>query len=130
MAQPHPGRIKLFNYLKKEYPWKRPFIYSFKEDDINLTHEFKWNQVDAAKKWVSTVNPENYKILMYLTTTNRSRQAIADASFLNSSTVKRRADKALDQIMHYLVAKYVNLEDFDSILEPIDIRIRMEKGLE
>lgn len=131
MARPHEGRIKLFNYLKKEYPWKRSFIYLFKEDNNRtLIHEFSWHQVDAAKKWVRSINPENYKILMYLTTSDRSRQAIADALFLNSSTVKRRADKALDQIMHYLIAKFVNIEDFDTILEPIDIRIRMEKGLE
>jgi hypothetical protein len=130
MAQPHMGRIKLFNYLKKEYPWKMPFLYKFEEEGRILIHEFSWNQVNSAKKWMASINPENYKILMYLTTSDRSRQAIADSQFLNSSTVKRRADKAVDQIMQYLIARYVNLEDFDTILEPIDIRIRMEKGLE
>lgn len=130
MASPHSGRIKLFNYLKKEYPWKMPFIYKFQEDNKTLTHEFSWHQINAAKSWMRSINPENYKILMCLTTSDRSRQAIADAQFLNSSTVKRRADKAVDQIMQYLIAKYVNVEDFDTIVEPIDIRIRMEKGLE
>ena len=46
------------------------------------------------------------------------------------TTVKRRADKCLDQIMHYLVAVYVNKEDFDLELQPIDLRAKLEKDMD
>ena len=52
---------------------------------------------------------------MYLTKTERTRQAIADAMYLDMTTVKRRADKCLDQLMHYLIGTYVNLEKLTNI---------------
>ena len=127
---PHPGRIKLLNYIKKEFPWKHPFIYIYKEDNKALSHEFSWDQVEKAKRWAKSINTENYNILLYLTTSQRTRQGIADALFLDMTTVKRRADKCLDQIMHYLVAVYVNKEDFDLELQPIDLRAKLEKDMD
>jgi hypothetical protein len=127
---PHAGRIQLLNYLKREYPWKNSFIYNYIGDDKELTHQFNWNQINRAKKWAGAINPENYRILMYLTTSERTRQSISDALFLDKTTVRRKADRCLDQMMHYLIGKYVNLEDFDELIEPIDLRIRIEKNLE
>ncbi len=123
---PHEGRRQLLNYLKREFPWKNPFIYSYKnESGKTLTHEFSWTQVNKARVWAEKINPENYKILMYLTKTERTRQAIADAMYLDMTTVKRRADKCLDQLMHYLIGTYVNLENYDDLIQPIDLRARI-----
>lgn len=124
---PHMGRKQLINYLKREYCWKEPFIYKYiDEQGKTLTHEFNWTQVNKARVWAEKICPENYKILMYLTKTERTRQAIADAMFLDMTTIKRRADKCLDQLMHYLIGVYVNLEDYDELIQPIDLRANMK----
>lgn len=123
--QPHSGRQKLLNYIKKEYPWKHPFIYIYKEDNKLLSHEFSWQQVEKARKWAQSINPENYRIMMHLATTERTRQAIADALYLDMTTIKRRADKCLNQIMHYLIGVYVNQEDFDDLIQPLDLRSKL-----
>jgi hypothetical protein len=116
----------MINYLKREYCWKDPFIYKYvNEEGKTLTHEFSWVQVNKAIAWAEKINPENYKILMYLTKTERTRQAIADAMFLDMTTIKRRADKCLDQLMHYLIGVYVNLEDYDELVQPIDLRAKI-----
>jgi hypothetical protein len=123
---PHEGRKQMLNYLKREYCWKQSFIYKYtNESGKTLTHEFNWTQVNKARAWAENINPENYKILMYLTKTERTRQAIADAMFLDMTTIKRRADKCLDQLMHYLIGVYVNLEDYDELIQPIDLRSKI-----
>lgn len=124
--RPHEGRSKLLNYIKKEYPWKQPFIYVYREDNRLMSHEFSWTQVETAIKWAKSINPENYKIMMYLATTERTRQAIADALYLDMTTIKRRADKCLNQIMHYLIGVYVKQEDFDDLIQPIDLRSKLD----
>lgn len=125
--EPHSGRKQMLNYLKREYCWKDPFIYKYiNEDGKTLTHEFSWVQVNRARAWSEKINPENYKILMYLTKTERTRQAIADAMYLDMTTIKRRADKCLDQLMNYLIGTYVNLEDYDELIQPIDLRAKID----
>lgn len=125
--KPHVGRIQLINYLKREFPWKQPFIYFYNdEDNKKLSHEFSWNQVNNARKWAESINPENYQILMYLTKTERTRQSIADAMYLDMTTIKRRGDKCLDQLMHYLIGVYVNLEDYNDLIQPIDLRAKIK----
>jgi len=91
-----------------------------------MSHEFSWTQVETAIKWAKSINPENYKIMMYLATTERTRQAIADALYLDMTTIKRRADKCLNQIMHYLIGVYVKQEDFDDLIQPIDLRSKLD----
>jgi hypothetical protein len=125
VLSPHPGRIQLIRYLKNDHPWKSSFVYKFQVGDQVFCYEFTALQVDAAKRWASRINPEYYRVLMYLVATNRTRRDIADSLFLDTTTLRRRADKCLNNIMQYLVGTFVNLEDFDSMLSPIDIGIQM-----
>jgi len=135
VASPHVSRDTILKYLKKEFQWRQDYVFKWQEvteegERLNREHTFTWSDVEAARKWTANLNPDNYKVLMYLITTGRSRQNIADALFLNSSTVKRKADAALDQIQQYLVAKHLLGLDIDFLVEPIDIGIRLELGLD
>lgn len=88
MAKSHPGLKLLSNYLKTEFPWKKDYVC--KTDEVNQV--FTYEEVKAALKKLKTTDPKLHRLLSYRFMTNRSRSAIADSLYMDSSTLKRSWD--------------------------------------
>lgn len=85
MAKSHPGLKLLTNYLKNEFPWKKPYVC--KTEEINQI--FTYGEVKTAMQKLKTTDPKLHRLLSYRYMTNRSRSAIAQSMYMDSSTLKR-----------------------------------------
>lgn len=121
MAKSHPGLKLLTNYLKTEFPWKKPYIC--KTDEINI--EFTYDQVKDALRKLKTTDPKLHRLLSYRYMTNRSRSAIAQSLYMDSSTLKRSWDKAMyilqNWLMHGTFPEPNKSEPLLEELDPIDL---------
>lgn len=121
MAKSHPGLKLLTNYLKNEFPWRKPYVC--KTDEIDQT--FSYEEVKEAMKKLKTTDPRLHRLLSYRYMTNRSRSAIAQSMYMDSSTLKRSWDKAMMILQNWLMhGTREDEEGNDPLLEelePIDL---------
>lgn len=123
MAKSHPGLKLLSNYLRTEFPWKKDYVCVTNE--INQT--FKYQEVKDALKKLKTTDPKLHRLLSYRFMTNRSRSAIADSLYMDSSTLKRSWDKAMFILQNWLmhgVPEEGEASPLVEELEPIDLLYR------
>lgn len=99
MAKSHPGLKLLITYLKQDFPWKKE--YHCKTDEIDRT--FSYQEVHGALEKLKKTDPKLFKHLSYRWMTQRSRSAIAQTLYMDSSTLKRSWDKALYCIQNWLL---------------------------
>ncbi len=122
MAKSHPGLKLLTNYLKTEFPWKKDYICKTEEINTFFTYQ---EVVDALFK-LKTTDPTLHKLLSYRYMTNRSRNAISESLYMDSSTLKRQWDRAMfilqNWLMHGTIPKdEINFTDNKEVLlEPLD----------
>lgn len=83
MAKSHPGIEALTRYLRTDFPWKK----DWECEVLNTT--FKYEEVKEALRRLKKTDPRLHRFLEYRWMTNRSRSAIANALYLDSSTLKR-----------------------------------------
>lgn len=112
MAKSHPGLKLLTTYLKTEFPWKKDYVCKTAEIDTVFTYE----QVKQALHNLKTTDPYLHRLLEYRYMTTRSRSAIAQALYMDSSTLKRSWDKAMMIIQNWLM----HGTGEDPILEKLD----------
>jgi hypothetical protein len=110
MARPHSGHDAIIKYLKDgDFAWKQPLI-------APPDHEsFSAEQVKQSLEYVKICNPSKYKILDLTISTGRPRADIANALHLDTSTVKRYLNHAVDLLMIHL--RYGNLIDNKQYLD-------------
>ena len=99
MAKSHPGLKLLTNYLRNDFPWKKNYKCETNEMDI----EFSYPQVKEALRKLKITDPKLHRLLSYRYMTNRSRSAIAQSLYMDSSTLKRSWDKAMFILQNWLV---------------------------
>ena len=116
MAKSHPGLKLLSNYLKTEFPWKKDYVC--KTDEINTT--FLYSDVKAALKKLKTTDPKLHRLLAYRFMTNRSRSAIADSLYMDSSTLKRSWDKAMMILQNWLMHGIPEEGEDKPLIEPLE----------
>lgn len=116
MALPHPGIDRFTRYLKNEFPWKKNLDLSSVMTDKDV---FSYDEVKEAINKLKLTDPTLHRILGYRWQTQRSRNAIANALYMDPSTVKRNWDRAINIIVNYLVNKECTAE-----LEAIDLLYR------
>ena len=85
MAKSHPGLKLLSNYLRTEFPWKKDYVCK----TVEIEQTFKYQDVKDALKKLKTTDPKLHRLLSYRFMTNRSRSAIAESLYMDSSTLKR-----------------------------------------
>jgi len=113
MAKPHPGYEALSKYLGTGFAWKLPL------DDL-AGETYSYEEVKEALRRLMRTDPQLHSLLAYKWLTNRSRNDIASAVHMDSSTVKRLWNKALDILMNHL--RHGEREDnLAPILDPLDI---------
>ena len=120
MAKSHPGLKLLSNYLRTEFPWKKDYVC--KTTEINQT--FKYQDVKNALKKLKTTDPKLHRLLSYRFMTNRSRSAIAESLYMDSSTLKRSWDKAMFILQNWLmhgVPEEGESQPLIDTLDPIDL---------
>lgn len=118
MAKSHPGIKILTEYLKNDFAWKKPYICKTEEIDKTFTYE----QVKEAMMKLKVTDPRLHRLLAYRYMTNRSRSAIAQSMYMDSSTLKRSWDKAMGIVQNWLVHGLVEEgnEDKPPLLEPLE----------
>jgi len=112
MAKSHPGYEALSRYLSSDFAWQLP---------LNLQgEEFSYGECLEALRRLKTTDPSIYKLLAYKWLTTRSRNDIATAHHMDSSTLKRLWNKAFDILVNYLRhgAREGNIAPH---LDPIDL---------
>lgn len=111
MARPHSGLDSLTRYLRTGFPWKS----EWKCEALGMT--FDYEDVKSAMLALKKSDPGLHRLLSYRWQTTRSRNAIANALYLDPSTLKRSWDKAMHQVVNYLVNRdvYEELEAIDLV---------------
>ena len=116
MAKSHPGLKLLSNYLKTEFPWKKDYVC--KTDEIDTI--FLYSDVKTALKKLKTTDPKLHRLLAYRFMTNRSRSAIADSLYMDSSTLKRSWDKAMMILQNWLMHGIPEEGEDKPLIEPLE----------
>lgn len=116
MAKSHPGLKVLSNYLRTEFPWKKDYVC--KTAEIDKTFEYK--AVKDALKKLKTTDPKLHRLLSYRFMTNRSRSAIAESLYMDSSTLKRSWDKAMFILQNWLMHGVPEEEGDQPLIDPLD----------
>ena len=116
MARSHPGLKLLSNYLKTEFPWKKNYICKTNELDTYFSYE----QVKEALFKLKKTDPKLHRLLEYRYMTNRSRSAIAQSLYMDSSTLKRSWDRGMNIIQNWLLHGTVESEKETPLLETLD----------
>ena len=116
MARSHPGLKLLSNYLKTEFPFKKSYICKTSEID----QVFSYQDVKNAMKKLKTTDPRLHRLLSYRFMTNRSRSAIADSLYMDSSTLKRSWDKAMFILQNWLMHGVPEEGEQDPLIEKLD----------
>ena len=117
MAKSHPGLKLLTNYLRNEFPWKKD--YKCRTEEIDRV--FTYKQVKEAMRKLKRTDPKLHRLLAYRYMTNRSRSAIAQSMFMDSSTLKRSWDKAMMILQNWLMhGTPENEQDVPPLLEELE----------
>lgn len=118
MAKAHSGLDSLTKYLRFSFPWKENFVCE------PLGQTFTYEEVKNALKMLKRTDPKLHRLLEYRYMTNRSRSAIANSLYMDSSTLKRSWDKGMHILMNWLMHGVRKDEDgqplFDE-LDPVDL---------
>ena len=115
MAKSHPGLKLLTNYLRVEFPWKKPYVC--KTDEIDIT--FSYNEVKQALNKLKITDPTLYRLLTYRYMTNRSRSDIAQSLYMDSSTLKRQWDKAMYILQNWLMHGRIEEGETEPLIEKL-----------
>ncbi len=115
MAKAHSGIDKFIKYLRQDFAWKQDF--NCPETEEVYSHQ----QVKEALLKLKKTDPELYRMLSYLWQTKRTRNAIAEHLYCDSSTLRRKWIISLHILMNYLVNHEVT-ED----IGPIDLIQKLE----
>ena len=83
MARAHIGIDSLTKYLKTGFPWKE----SWECEKLEMT--FTYEEVKEALRRLKRTDPRLHRLLEYRWMSHRSRSAIANALYMDSSTLKR-----------------------------------------
>jgi hypothetical protein len=89
LAVANPGIDALTKYLKTQFPWKQDFYC----EPLDMT--FTYSDVCAALKEIKKTDPKLHRIGSYRWMSYRSRNEIANALYMDSSTLKRIWDLKL-----------------------------------
>lgn len=110
MALPQPKTHELKQYLKRGF--------SLKEDwESEQFHQtYSYNDIKANLKLLSVTDPELHKLLGWVWLSNRSRSQVAEALYMDPSTLKRKQDKAM-----YILLNYLNNIEVAPTLDAIDL---------
>ena len=114
MAKAHEGLNQLTDYLRHKFCWKEPYVCKTEHIDT----EFTYAQVLQAMKYLKVTDPELYKLLQYRYLTDKPRNTIANSLYIDSSTLKRKWDKGMQIVQHWLMHGPYSTEE--PILEPLD----------
>jgi hypothetical protein len=119
MAKPHPGHESLKKYLNNRFAWKEDWIVD--ENDKEKPEVYTHLEMKEAMRRLKTTDPVLHKLLAYLWLTDRSRNDIANGFGMDSSTLKRLWDKAMDKIVAHLRLGIRENDEVAPKLDPIDI---------
>ncbi len=110
IAPPHPGIDSFSRYLKKDFPWRKDWYCEL------LAETYTYTQVKEAMLQVKKLNPSLHRLLAYRWQTERSRNAIANALYMDPSTLKRAWDRATN-----LIVNRISNPDLSEDLDQIDL---------
>jgi hypothetical protein len=116
MAKSNPVLNELTKYLKSQFSCQGELNLSAVLDSNKSKTIFNYLEVKAALLNLKTTDPYLHSLLGYHWQTHRSRNAIASALYLDSSTLRRRWIKGLNALLNYLINYEVTAP-----LEPLDI---------
>lgn len=112
MAIAHPGLNSLKLYLKTRLPWHLDWECTYTGET------FPAEQVVNALYWLKYHYPKEYEILGYLWLSYRPRNDIADALFMDASTLKRSWDKMMHLLKSY--CSHGDLFELDVASYPVE----------
>lgn len=115
MAKSHPGLKLLSNYLRTEFPFKKDYVCQTAEIDKT----FAYQDVKDALKKLKITDPKLHRLLTYRYMTNRSRSAIAESLYMDSSTLKRSWDKAMFILQNWLMHGVPEEGETEPLIEPL-----------
>jgi hypothetical protein len=113
LARAHSGLDSLTKYLKTRFPWKEEWYCE------RLEATFTYEEVKEALKRLKKTDPKLHRLLEYRWLSHRSRSAIANSLYMDSSTLKRSWDKAMNTIVNWL--NHGIREDLVEELDAIDL---------
>jgi len=99
---PNKIRTSFISYLMTEFPHQQSWTHP------TTLQEFSHSSILSILSRYKQTNPERYKALYVLFTTQKTRAFVAERLFISSSTVRRHWDKAIDTVMVMLL--YPELE--------------------
>lgn len=113
----HPGLSQFTEYLRRKFPWKE----NFECEMVNET--FTYEEVKQALRHLKTTDPALHRILEYRALSNRSRWDIAEALYIDSSTLKRKWNVAMNIMMNWLLhgsMSHLEEGEIEPIFSPLD----------
>jgi hypothetical protein len=113
MSKAHKGRETVYVYLAHNFPWKESLVL---DGEVYVYEEV----LEAISK-LKRNDPLSHKILAYRWLTTRTRADISAGLFMDSSTLKRMWDYAIDILVNYLRHKHNREGNIAPLLEPIDL---------
>lgn len=124
MPAPHPARGAFLKYLREGFPYKYDHHY---EGMI-----YPYEDIKTAISEIRKINYELNEALFYFTKSRLPRTKIAESMHVDSTTYKRKLNKACDLVMEYihhkdLLGKFsietheVKFEDIDNLDKKISV---------
>lgn len=121
MPAPNPVTTSFKSYLKTQFcmPTRPPWLYTGKDYEGNpLSVNVPYDAVKEAIRKMSLTDPMLYRMLEYAWKTNRTWDDIADAFYVDPSTVRRRVDRAIQIVFAWIQHGDLCL---DNELPPVDL---------
>lgn len=97
MATAHTGLDSLSKYLRSGFAWKEEWVCE------KLGMVFTYPEVKEALRRLKRTDPKLHRLLEYRWLSNRTRSEIANALYMDGSTLKRTWDKAMHIVVNWLV---------------------------
>lgn len=95
MPAPHPMRGPFLKYLREKFPYKEDFT----DTKGNV---YSYDSIKTAIGEIRHMNFELNEALYYFTKSRLPRTQIADTMNVDSTTYKRKLNKACDLVMEYV----------------------------
>ncbi len=132
MPAPHPVRGPFLKYLREQFPYKQDFT----DPKGNV---YSYEQIKQGISEIRHVNYELNEALFYFTKSRLPRTQIADTMNVDSTTYKRKLNKACDLVLEYvnhktLLGSYtIDIDDkqvkFDDVTDLTDKIMLLESFL-
>ena len=106
----------LLKYLRTDFPIQKDLDLSQVLDSTKSKVNFTYKEVKEALLQIKTTDPGLHNNMCWLWQSTRTRTDIAQGTFQDSSTLKRKWNKGMYILFNYLVNSEICGE-----LEPIDI---------